>query len=316
MKAIGGYFGLELNNGDEYHSSAIRLNTGRNALEYILRVRKYEKIYLPYYTCKVVLEPMKKLNVDYDFYSLGKDLLPKTKVKLASNEVIVLNNYFGILDDKIKEVISQYKNVIIDNSQAFFAKPNERVDCFYSARKFFGVPDGAYLYCDNKIGYELEKDISIERFTHLIGRIEMGAEKYYKDFMQNDDNLINQPIKEMSNITNRLLCNINYDEVKRARQNNFKYLQEKLKYINEIDTNINEFQIPMCYPLLIENGKYIKKSLITKKIFVPTFWPNVADWASDNTFEYYLTENLICLPIDQRYGNKTMKKLIKNLEVM
>lgn len=68
MTAIGGYFGLELNNKNEYHSKAIRLNTGRNALEYILRTKKYHKIYLPYYTCKVLLEPIIKLNLLYEFY--------------------------------------------------------------------------------------------------------------------------------------------------------------------------------------------------------------------------------------------------------
>jgi hypothetical protein len=33
--SIGGYFELELSRGEEYHSDAIRLNTGRNAFEYI-----------------------------------------------------------------------------------------------------------------------------------------------------------------------------------------------------------------------------------------------------------------------------------------
>ena len=46
MNAIGGYFGLELDKENEYHSEAIRLNTGRNALEYILISGFYKKIYL------------------------------------------------------------------------------------------------------------------------------------------------------------------------------------------------------------------------------------------------------------------------------
>ena len=32
--SIGGYFELELPQGEEYHKNAIRLNTGRNAFEY------------------------------------------------------------------------------------------------------------------------------------------------------------------------------------------------------------------------------------------------------------------------------------------
>ena len=58
---IGGYFQLELNKDREYHDKAIALNTGRNALEYILRAKIFKKIYLPFYTCDVLLEPLKKL---------------------------------------------------------------------------------------------------------------------------------------------------------------------------------------------------------------------------------------------------------------
>ena len=63
MEPIGGYFSLELPHYGEYHKDAIRLNTGRNCLEYILRVRNYKKVYIPYYTCDVVLEPFKKLGI-------------------------------------------------------------------------------------------------------------------------------------------------------------------------------------------------------------------------------------------------------------
>jgi hypothetical protein len=74
MQPIGGYFGLEIPQGEEYHKHAIKLNTGRNCLEYILKARGYKKVYLPYYTCEVVLEPFKKLGVDYEFYHIGVDL--------------------------------------------------------------------------------------------------------------------------------------------------------------------------------------------------------------------------------------------------
>lgn len=62
-KTIGGYIPLELSKGELYYPDLIALNTGRNALEYVLRIRKYTTIYLPYYTCEVLLEPLRKLNV-------------------------------------------------------------------------------------------------------------------------------------------------------------------------------------------------------------------------------------------------------------
>ena len=48
MKEIGGYFELELREGQEYHKKAIKLNTGRNALELILMVKQYKKVFIPF----------------------------------------------------------------------------------------------------------------------------------------------------------------------------------------------------------------------------------------------------------------------------
>ena len=72
VESIGGYFGLELRS-KEFHKDAIRLNTGRNALEYILLANSYKK-YLPCFTCNVLLEPIKKLNIQVVFYSINKSL--------------------------------------------------------------------------------------------------------------------------------------------------------------------------------------------------------------------------------------------------
>ena len=44
MKEIGGYFELELASKEEYHTSAIKLNSGRNAFKYILKAQNIKKI--------------------------------------------------------------------------------------------------------------------------------------------------------------------------------------------------------------------------------------------------------------------------------
>ncbi|MES2779041.1 MAG: hypothetical protein V4651_03990, partial [Bacteroidota bacterium] len=77
MKSIGGYFELELSVKDSFHKDAIALNTGRNALEYLLLANSYSKIYLPYYSCEALLEPMVKLNIAYEFYPINNDLEPE-----------------------------------------------------------------------------------------------------------------------------------------------------------------------------------------------------------------------------------------------
>ena len=75
-EAIGGYFELELNRGKEYHAHAIRLNLGRTAFEYILKAKKIRKIFIPYYICGLMLEPLLRLKIEYEYYHINNDLEP------------------------------------------------------------------------------------------------------------------------------------------------------------------------------------------------------------------------------------------------
>ena len=55
------------------------------------------------------------------------------------------------------------KNLIIDNAQAFFAKPLLGIDTFYSPRKFVGVSDGGILATKKILEGVLKNE-----FTHAL----------------------------------------------------------------------------------------------------------------------------------------------------
>jgi len=309
MKEIGGYFELELRKGREYHLNTIQLNSGRNCLEYILRVRNYKKIYIPYFTCDVILEPIQKLGISYEFYSIDKQLNPILKTELKIDEVFLYTNYFGIKTAKVTELASTIKNLIIDNSQAFFSIPMVGVDTFYSARKFFGVPDGAYLYTNARLEEEFEVDKSLDRVSHLLKRIDLGASNGYIDFKNNDLDLSGQPIKFMSKLTKSLLCNIDYEFVKERRIDNFNFLHKNLSDENELNFELVIDSVPMVYPFLTKRLD-LKQKLINNKIYVATYWPNVPEWCNENQMENFLTNHLIHLPIDQRYNLEDIKFVV------
>ena len=308
--SIGGYFELELPVREEYHNTALRLNTGRNAFEYVLRAKRYKKVYLPYYTCDAMLEPITKLNLAYEFYSIDSNFLPIFNYSnVQKNEVFVYINYFGICDAQTREIAAQCKNLIIDNSQAFYSKTIKGVDTFYSPRKFFGVPDGAYLYTDTLLDDGFETDISYQRFEHLLGRIDIGTEEFYGTFKSNDDSLMNQPIKKMSKLTQRLLSSIDYNSVAESRKQNFEYLNSKLSKNNLLNLNLSSNSVPLVYPYFFDSGAELKKKLIENKIFVATYWQNVLEWTSENDLEYKLAKCLLPLPVDQRYESNNLKEI-------
>ena len=310
MQPIGGYFSLELPYGEEYHKDAIRLNTGRNCLEYILKARGYKKVYLPYYTCEVVLEPFKKLSIPYEFYHIDINFEIRDSFTLKDDEALLYVNYYGLKQRYVEQLAEKIgERLIIDNTQAFYAKSIYGIDTFYTCRKFFGVPDGAYLYTEKKLDEELEQDQSYDRMTFLNKRIDLGAEAGYSEFQQLTKSLVNQPIKKMSNLTQRLMQGIEYAGVAKKRRDNYILLQSALRVSNTIVLPLEDDAVPMVYPYL-SPIKGLRENLIENKVFVARYWPNVLEWTNKNDIDYLLASQMQPLPIDQRYGEEDMNRII------
>jgi len=309
MKSIGGYFALEIQKGNEYYKNTVSLNTGRNALEYIIKANNVRKIYIPYFTCDVILQPLKNNNILYEFYHINVKLEPIFDFSLLKEkDYLLYTNYFGIKDIFITTELSAIKNIIIDNSQAFFSIPSDL--CFYSARKFFGVADGAYLFSKNRIAENIEQDTSAYRMDHLILRNDFSAEIGFETFLKNDKSLDNQKIKLMSNTTKLLLGNIDYKTIIEKRIKNFQFIESKLKNKNKFDIKLNDSSVPMVYPLWIEDGGFLREKLIANKIYTAKYWTNVLEWCKADSLESNFTNNIVHLPIDQRYTLNDMKIIL------
>ena len=142
---IGSFIELQYPAGQELYmgrKGVARLNSGRTAIWHSLRILGCQTVWLPYYQCDTVREYLKTKNVQIKYYYIDEQFTPLNIIQ-EENEAVLLVNYYGIMSKKRMEYLSKkYKNVIIDNSQAFFAMPVRNCMNVYSARKFVGVPDG------------------------------------------------------------------------------------------------------------------------------------------------------------------------------
>ena len=306
---IGGYFGLEPLISNEYYKDLLALNTARNALLYILKARRIQKLYIPYYLCDSVSEMCDREGYTYEFYHINSGFLPVFEKNLSDNEYLYIVNYYGqISNEQIKNLQAKYERIIIDNVQAFFQKPVQGIDTIYSCRKFFGVPDGAYLSTDCMLEEELPEDVSSERLKHLLGRFETGsASTFYQDFKNNDDSFDNLELKKMSKLTHNILGAIDYEKVKKIREENYLFLHEHLKQTNRLILTIPEG--PYAYPFYCKNGMELRRKMAEQKIYIPTLWPNVL--CSDDLIAKDYTECVLPLPCDQRYSCKNLNNLLK-----
>ena len=313
IRAIGGYFELELAHASVRHTQAVALNSGRNALEYLLRLRNYRKVYFAVFTCAAVEETVRKLRMSFDKYSINERMEPIFDfTSLTDGDVFIYTNYFGLKSNFVRHLSTLRVNIIIDNAQAFFDYPIADMDTFYSPRKFFGVPDGGYAYTSATGSIELPTSYSSTRMGHLINRHDRSAAAAYPLYQEAEAAIASEPLCAMSALTTRILQSIDYKLARTRRKSNFSILHTALGDINKfhIDADTDIEYDAMTYPLMCDDSD-LRERLHANSIFTATYWPNVISDADPESIEYNYATKLVHLPIDQRYGATEMRLITK-----
>lgn len=310
MKEIGGYIELDTYTGKMLHDDGIKLNCGRGALEYIIKAKNIKSILMPKFMCDSCNNVIARNDVSVRYYSVGLDFKPLIHDR-RKDEYLYVVNYYGQLSNEYLSTLGE--NVIVDNAQAYFQNPIDGIDTLYTCRKFFGVTDGAVLYTDKYINID-RQDESFERMHFLLGRYERSASEFYNEYVENNHFFANEPIKQMSKLTENLLHGIDYDLVKNKRTENFIFLCEQFQSMNNLKLKIPDGAF--MYPLYIENGAELRNKLQANKIYIPTLWPAVFDICTEDELEYDMAKNLLPIPVDQRYTIDDMKYIVNMIEKM
>ncbi|WP_239984784.1 hypothetical protein [Sporolactobacillus pectinivorans] len=311
QRTIGGFFSFELPIREEYHQRALHLNSARYCLEYLLCVKNYKKIYLPAYICDSMLQPVRRLNVDYAFYRIGEDFAPIFNTVPEDDTCLLYINYFGLNGANVRKICHNLKNVIIDNTQAFFDQALANTDTIYSPRKFFGVPDGGYLYTGADKRLNLKQDASYYRCDALLKQIDMGSAAAAALFNENEAYLDRCGLQTMSRLTQRLMMSIDYPQVMTKRNQNFLFLHGQMSQFNQLEMAFSDLSGPMCYPFLTDCGEQLKEFLMEHGIYVNDYWEEVMARVPADSFEYRLAKDLVPLPVDQRYNEADMETMVQ-----
>lgn len=309
----GGYIELERFRGDILHSDGIALNCGRSCLGYLLEAKAVKKIYLPFFLCETVKHTAEKYNVEIGFYHIDRDFRPVIDFEVCDDEFLYLVNFYGQLaEEYIRQSIAKYRNIILDNAQDYFAGPIMGAHTIYTCRKFFGVPDGAFLYTSFNNVNEYERDIVNNRMQYLLGRFEENASKFLEGYQYNNEYFEGKPVRRMSLISENILKALDYEAIKTRRNENWEYVSDKLSKYNGLKPAKSEG--PFAYPLLISDGMKMKKRLANKLVYLPTLWPNVIEECAEGTVEYEYAANILPIPVDQRYSPEDMKAMCEIIE--
>lgn len=306
--------------------------SGRTSIYYVLKnillKQNVQKVYMPSYCCKSMVQSFNDLGIDVEYYDVYYNEGLKYNIDYDEEcDIFFAMNYFGYSESNMDEYIKKFKEkgkiVIEDITHSVLSKKSHSENSDYlvgSLRKWFPVSSGGIAVAMNsKFEIELEnkqnedlintktkamqnkklyienKDGSKEEFLNQYSESNKILEKDYKDYSMDKKSL-------------EIITRIDLGKIKNQRKENVKVIYEKLKTILDIRflfENYNEDDCLLFVPILIKNEirNDLRNYLISKNVYLPVHWPQ--EEKLNNIFDKELS--LVC---DQRYNKEQIDEYI------
>lgn len=310
--SIGGYFGIELGPERNRVEGCLAYSCIRAAVvdcfAHLDHPDGEKRLWFPRLMCPDVVVALQKFcpDIRLHFYSFDFNLRPII-ADLRPKDFVYLYSPFGLTSPQAD---MQCEKVIRDCAHDFFWSPLCREITVLSPRKFFGVPDGAFLL-NSWIDKERDPLVLDEDAFYLLRRLDGGAESAFTGFRNWEARLFSGETRGMSRFSRALFSQIDLGAVKQRRRENFVVLHSVLAEYNLlrslIDERLNNAEfVPFSYPFKLNRGSALREHLKTEHIYTPYLWSGLADL---NEIESSLVEDTVHCPIDQRYGENEMSRM-------
>ncbi len=305
-------------------------DSGRSAFAILNRVLTAGIILLPSYICESVVKIYQE-KFFVEFYKVRKDFtvdIEDLDSKLFEDVTAVyIMHYFGQLQDKkllqwLNEKRSQYGFIIIeDTTHSIFTKRKTIGDyCVCSLRKWFPVMDGGVLYSENKLINIPTADIiakspsgvltaMILKKLYIDGKTDCN-ELYRRIFIEEEEKLDKQEkIFKISELSRSLLMYYSIDELKEKRRKNYQILQVMLQEMGIELALKDENFIPLACPIYLDDRDKFRQYLAKHQVYCAVHWPLEGTGLENDENAKVMSEQILSLPIDQRYGQEHIQYL-------
>lgn len=311
---MGGFFGLEL---PEYDNFPYRegpcctyTNSGRAAFECLLRnMPRPSRIWIPRFICDTMLQAPERLQIPIERYECDYQLHPILP-EIGEDELVLLVNYFGLTGNAVSEATEKLRTrCVIDATTALYCPPPAGVPAVYSPRKFSGLADGGVTLAPFPLSWlPAATDCSTDKSLYLLEQLENGSSAALPACEKAEQALSTPPLG-MSRLTRKLIRSIDYNQAAAQRLRNYSTLHRGLKHINRLNLPDTPEYAPMCYPLICSIPD-LRDTLIEAGIALPLYWPEVIETTEAFDTANELARRLLPLPLDQRYSDADMERLI------
>jgi len=318
-------------------------NTGRSAIEFLLKkaisISKDSKILLPAFTCPSIIDAVSRSGFNHEFYSITDEFqldINSIENKLENVKIIYVIQYFGgYLNqesyDFLKKLQSQSIIIIEDITLSLYTKhPNFIGFGDYilgSIRKWLPIPDGAFLSSTNYIpDLPIEGSCNEYSFYSFAAQVMKGIYLQDTELNKNQYLMLNQKaidslfsdykIRNITSISWRYLSSYNMEILIEQRIHNYDYLVERTKkfsFIKPIFPRL-EGQVPFGFVVLSKQRDKLFNYLIKNDIYCNIHWKLTNEFNNIDEVSRKLSERILTIPCDQRYGKKEMDYIIRTLE--
>lgn len=317
-------------------------SSGRSAIKLVLNEIKLNNrvALLPAYTCGSVIKPFIEENFKIQYFNLNENMEVSIKeiIEMADiykPSILLFHQYFGFETNKnisllIRELKKRNIKVIEDITQNLYSNYKFSDADYYiaSPRKWYALPDGGLVISANKkiktktnnFNHKLiENKIEGFHLKYLYMEERKGNKEVFYKKIQNSEKLVDTNIYKMSNISKLIMNNVNIEIMNKKRKINYNILYNQLKDNSKIkiifNDHLNDYT-PLYFPIIVNERVKLQNFLAQNNIYAPIIW-NKSNYINSEKLSkstIYLYENMLCLPIDQRYNSKDMIKILNIIE--
>jgi dTDP-4-amino-4,6-dideoxygalactose transaminase len=329
--------------------NAFFLNFGRNCIYHaidILGLQPGDAVLLPAYLDHAVIEPFLIKNITTKFYSINRNL--EVDFKDISSKIddyikaLLVINYFGFPQPlpKLKKFCEAHNVYLIeDNAHGFLSRmDNKYLGSFgdisiFSIRKTIPLPDGAVLVVNNTSLLNFDARLRQPNKLYILWCV---TDLLWRDFQSKCNfeihpigivlavvaNLLGKTCNYgkfvMSNLSLKIIREIDFKDVYEQRRANFKFISEKVKDLEGIEPIYKQLPDEVCpwgFPILVNNRERLRRYLRRRGITLPIHWILPRHIPLDDFPDSrFLSEHILTLPVFQGLKKEKLSTLLDMIE--
>lgn len=304
--------------------------SGRHALEAIIKQEKWKRIWIPAYFCYEVVDNISSLGIEIKFYDDNplrtddNDCIKK--IQYQDNDVLLRTNYFGLRDKRSNKGINI--PVIEDHTHAIdseWALNSDADWCVASLRKSYPIAGGGILWSpQNK---PLPKQLDATKDCEEMADIRYEAMQMKTTYLKNNDgdkNIFREkfiltedmigslPISGMDSKSFNLIQSMNINEWTDIRRKNwniaYDILDDKFNILKP--STQNDAFYPLSLVIFCDNYNdrdLLRQHLISNSIYPAILWDVPQDTNYPDALDF--SKRMLSIHCDARYSTDDIKKM-------